>query len=119
MSNEGCQSAPEVVESAAAGLCGDGGGRMLRAVLCAGAALVSVVVLCTTVASAAPATGPHPGGVYRVGWETNFSFTDNFDPTGEYLVYAFAIYTNLLVRTLVSYDNVAGPAGNKLVSDIA
>jgi hypothetical protein len=25
------------------------------------------------------------GGTYTVGWEGSFGFTDNFDPTGEYL----------------------------------
>jgi len=60
-----------------------------------------------------------PGGVYRVAYETGFSFTDGFDPTGEYLNYSFGIYSNLLVRTLVGYNHVAGPAGNKLVPDVS
>jgi peptide/nickel transport system substrate-binding protein len=59
------------------------------------------------------------GGTYKVGWEQAFSFTDNFDPTGEYLGDAITIYSNLLVRTLVGYNHVAGLAGNKLVPDIA
>jgi peptide/nickel transport system substrate-binding protein len=83
------------------------------------------VVLVLTVAVAAPAlvsagaTAPKAGGTYRVGWEGSFGFTDSFDPTGEYLTDAFAIYSNLLVRTLVGYDHVAGPAGNRLVPDLA
>jgi peptide/nickel transport system substrate-binding protein len=59
------------------------------------------------------------GGTYKVGWEQAFSFTDNFDPTGEYLGDGITIFSNLLVRTLVGYNHVAGIAGNKLVPDIA
>ena len=72
-------------------------------------------------AQARPAShaSPAPGGVYRVAFESSFGFTDNLDPTGEYLNFGFGILSNLLVRTLVGYDHVAGPAGNKLVPDIA
>jgi peptide/nickel transport system substrate-binding protein len=59
------------------------------------------------------------GGTYRVEWESSFDFTSDFDPTGEYSVQAFGIYSNLLVRTLVGYNHVAGPAGNVLVPDLA
>lgn len=59
------------------------------------------------------------GGTYRVGWEASFDFTNAFDPTGEYLGNAWAIYSNLLVRALVGYNHVAGPAGNKVVPDLA
>src|SRR5512140_2579126 len=40
---------------------------------------------------------PAKGGVYRVGWEQSFGFTNNFDPTGEYLGNAWGIYVNLLL----------------------
>src|SRR5215213_2234624 len=59
------------------------------------------------------------GGVYRVGWENSFGFTNSFDPTGEYLGEAFSIYSNLLIRTLAGYNHVAGTAGNELVPDLA
>jgi peptide/nickel transport system substrate-binding protein len=59
------------------------------------------------------------GGTYRVDWESSFDFTSNFDPTGEYSVQAFGLYSDLLVRTLVGYNHVAGPAGNALVPDLA
>jgi peptide/nickel transport system substrate-binding protein len=59
------------------------------------------------------------GGTYKVGWEGSFGFTDNLDPTGEYLGDAFSILSNLLVRTLVGYDHVAGAPGNRLVPDLA
>ena len=59
------------------------------------------------------------GGVYRVEWESSFDFTGGFDPTGEYLGEAFGIYSNLLVRTLVGYNHVAGAPGNVVVPDLA
>ena len=62
---------------------------------------------------------PTAGGTFRVAFEQNFGFSDNLDPTGEYYQYTFDILSNLMVRTLVGYDHVAGPAGNKLVPDIA
>ena len=51
------------------------------------------------------------GGTLNVGWEQSFGFTDNFDPTGEYLGDAFGILDNLLVRTLIGYQHTAGGAG--------
>jgi peptide/nickel transport system substrate-binding protein len=59
------------------------------------------------------------GGVFRVEWESSFDFTGGFDPTAEYLAEAFGIYSNLLVRTLVGYNHVAGAPGNKIVPDLA
>jgi peptide/nickel transport system substrate-binding protein len=59
------------------------------------------------------------GGTFRVGWESSFDFTDDFDPTGEYLGEAFGIYSNLLVRTLVGYNHVADAPGNIVVPDLA
>ena len=62
------------------------------------------------VASRAPSTSGtgQAGGTYTVGWEASFGFTDNFDPTGEYLGDAWGIYSNLMLRTLVGYNHVAG-----------
>ncbi len=57
--------------------------------------------------------------MFRVEWESSFDFTGGFDPTAEYLGEAFGIYSNLLVRTLVGYNHVAGAAGNKVVPDLA
>ena len=57
------------------------------------------------------------GGVFRASVD-DFGYTNAFDPTGEYLGAAFAMY-NSLVRTLVSYKHIAGPAGNKLYPDLA
>jgi peptide/nickel transport system substrate-binding protein len=59
------------------------------------------------------------GGVYRVGWEQSFGFTDNFDPTGEYLGNAWGILDNLLVRPLIGYKHASGAEGNTLIGDLA
>jgi peptide/nickel transport system substrate-binding protein len=59
------------------------------------------------------------GGVYRVGWEQSFGFTNNFDPTGEYLGNAWGLYVNLLLRSLIGYKHQAGAAGNDLIGDLA
>ena len=59
------------------------------------------------------------GGPCRFGWESSFGWTSGFDPTGEYLANGFAIYSSLLVRTLVGYNHVPGAAGNKVVPDLA
>jgi peptide/nickel transport system substrate-binding protein len=70
-------------------------------------------------AGAAGANKAAAGGVYRTEWQGSFDFTGGFDPTGEYLASAFGIYSNLLVRTLVGYNHVAGGPGNVVVPDIA
>ena len=59
------------------------------------------------------------GGTLNVGWEQAFNFTDNGDPTGEYLGDWFGIADNLLVRTLIGYNHTAGGPGNMPVADIA
>ena len=55
---------------------------------------------------------PAKGGTYTVGWEQSFGFTDNFDPTGEYLGNAWGLYSNLMLRSLVGYKHQPGAAGN-------
>jgi peptide/nickel transport system substrate-binding protein len=90
-------------------------------------AIIAVVAVSAVAAVTAAAAGRGhdagsavaPGGTYRVEWESSFDFTSGFDPTGEYSVQAFGIYSNLLVRTLVGYNHLAGPAGNVLVPDLA
>jgi peptide/nickel transport system substrate-binding protein len=62
---------------------------------------------------------PAKGGTYTIGWEGSFGFTDNFDPTGEYLGNAWGLYSNLLIRALVGYTHQPGAAGNALVGDLA
>jgi peptide/nickel transport system substrate-binding protein len=70
------------------------------------------------------ATGPTApevpqGGVLRE--ETvDFGFTNAFDPTGEYLGSAWALYGNFLLRGLVSYPWLPGEeGGNTPVPDLA
>jgi peptide/nickel transport system substrate-binding protein len=88
-------------------------------------AVVAVAALTAALVSAASA-GPESkgatsqrGGTYRVGWETAFGWTNGFDPTGEYLANAFTIYNNLMLRGLVQFNHVVGPAGNIVVPDLA
>ena len=62
--------------------------------------------------------GVTKGGVYRTATE-DFGFTGSFDPTGEYLGLAWGFYSDLLLRTLVTYKHIAGTAGDTLVPDLA
>ena len=48
-----------------------------------------------------------------------FEFTSGFDPTGEYYYFAWGIYSNLLLRSLVTYEHVEGPEGAVPVADLA
>jgi peptide/nickel transport system substrate-binding protein len=85
------------------------------------AAALGAAVACSGGESGSPRTNApvEKGGVYRVGYQGTFGFTDGFDPSGEYLNTAWGIYSNLLVRTLVGYNHRAGPEGNELVPDLA
>src|SRR5438128_8519610 len=82
------------------------------------ASVVGLAAAAAVVVAAAPdsRSGSRAGGTYRVGWE-EMAF-DNMDPIGAYPD-TFALFSNLLVRTLVGYDHVAGVAGTKLVPDLA
>jgi peptide/nickel transport system substrate-binding protein len=62
---------------------------------------------------------PAKGGTYTVGWEQSFGFTNNFDPTGEYLGNAWGLYSNLMLRALVGYKHLPGAAGNVTIGDLA
>ena len=81
------------------------------------AAAAIVVFLVGLVATgslgASASSSPKAGGTYRVAFEQSFGFTDGFDPTGEYYTYSLAIESNLMIRTLVGYDHVAGPGGQR------
>jgi peptide/nickel transport system substrate-binding protein len=82
-------------------------------------AAVAVVATMSASAHSAKPSAIHSGGTLTLGWESSFGFTDNLDPTGEYLGDAFGILTNLLTRTLVSYPHAPGALGNTIVPDIA
>ena len=58
------------------------------------------------------------GGVYRSAIE-DFGFTGAFDPTGEYLGTAFGLFSQMMIRNLVTYDHIRGTAGDKIVPDLA
>ena len=62
---------------------------------------------------------PAKGGTYTIGWEQSFGFTNNFDPTGEYLGNAWGLYSNLMLRSLVGYKHQPGAAGNITIGDLA
>src|SRR4029453_16217063 len=103
---------------------GEGGlvRRMKRRVTVPLAAILAIAALATVLVSSAAGRSDAQvakGGTYRVGWESSFGWTDSFDPTGEYLANAFAINTNLLLRGLIGYNHVAGPAGAVIVPDLA
>ncbi|HXJ65783.1 MAG TPA: ABC transporter substrate-binding protein [Actinomycetota bacterium] len=61
---------------------------------------------------------PTQGGTYRTAIE-DFGFTGAFDPTGEYLGSAWGLYSDMLLRTLMTYNHVEGTDGDALVPDIA
>jgi len=48
-----------------------------------------------------------------------FIWTQNFDPTGEYLGTFFGLYSNMLGRTLMGYLHQPDAEGNKVVPDLA
>ena len=93
--------------------------KLKFAVVASIAALAVVAVV--TSASARPqhatAKKASAGGTYRVEWESSFDFTDGFDPTGEYLGDSWGIFSNLMVRTLVTYNHTTGAAGTVIVPD--
>src|SRR5436190_5664969 len=58
------------------------------------------------------------GGVYRSAIE-DFGFTGAFDPTGEYLGTAFGLFSQMLLRNLVTYKHIRGTPGDVVVPDLA
>lgn len=65
------------------------------------------------------AAAPTRGGTYKVAFDASFGFTDNLDPTGEYALQGWDIFS-LLVRTLVGYDHLpSNQGGDVIVADIA
>jgi peptide/nickel transport system substrate-binding protein len=84
---------------------------------------IAVAVICLSIGvsfsgGTSVAQTPQSGGTLRVG-VYEFGYTSGFDPTGEYLGIAWSEYTNLLLRTLLTYRHVAGPAGTEVVPDLA
>ena len=62
---------------------------------------------------------PAKGGTWRME-NTDFALFDAFDPTGEYFGSDWTIYSNLMLRTLVSYNfSSSAEGGNDPVPDLA
>jgi peptide/nickel transport system substrate-binding protein len=84
------------------------------------ACLAMVAAACSSNSSGAsggPTGSPAPGGTYRTATQT-LSNTSNFDPTGEYYGYAWAIFQNMLIRGLYNYNHVPGDEGNTPQPDL-
>ncbi len=89
-------------------------------------AMVFVFVLVATACkSSSTSTGGGPsgavarGGTFRTATQS-FGYTDAFDPTGEYLGSAWGLYSQLLVRGLMTYNHQdAAQGGDTPVPDIA
>jgi peptide/nickel transport system substrate-binding protein len=60
---------------------------------------------------------PQKGGVLRIA-QSDFGFTNGFDPTGEYIASAWTLY-GALTRTLMSTKHIANAPGNELFPDLA
>ena len=67
---------------------------------------------------AVPSSSPPPNAVLTTVVQ-DFGFTGAFDPVGEYLSTAWGLYSELLLRTLVTYRHVAGPEGTIPMPDLA
>ena len=101
---------------------------MKKSKLMATVSLVAVVMLVaaacskktdTTTSNTASGSGPTTGGTYRTATST-FNYDDNFDPTGEYLGNAWGLFSELLMRNLMTYNHKSGEEGGGTpVPDIA
>jgi peptide/nickel transport system substrate-binding protein len=87
-----------------------------------GVTLALVGVACggnNTGASSAGPTNVQKGGTLREELP-EFGWTNNFDPTGEYLGYAWGLYDQLLMRGLYTYKHTdAANGGDTPVPDLA
>jgi peptide/nickel transport system substrate-binding protein len=100
---------------------------MRKRFVSAGALLTVLMVIATACGgdepTAPPGTTTPPGGIQTGGtyrMETDgIAYTSGGDPSGEYLGLSFAIFTNLLDRTLLTYYHTGSGKGNELVPDLA
>jgi len=97
-------------------------GRKRLAAAALGVTIALVGAACSSTSSSsgpASASGAQTGGTIREELP-EFGWTDNFDPTGEYLGYAWGLYDQLLMRGLYTYKHVpADQGGDTPVPDIA
>jgi len=97
------------------------GKRGFLSVLALGSILAIVAAACSSNKTSGGGGGTgvvKKGGVYRTAIE-DFGFTGAFDPVGEYLGSAWGLYSDLLVRNLVTYKHIAGVPGDQIVPDLA
>src|SRR5437016_729234 len=87
-----------------------------------GAAVVTALFVCACTASPSPAPTPSSQGLGHGDLRSaieDFGFTAGLDPTSERSQLGLAVQSQLLIRTLVTYRHVAGPAGVVPVPDLA
>jgi peptide/nickel transport system substrate-binding protein len=95
----------------------------MRSVVVGVAVLALVAVACgggsSSSSSGSQGAQPTTGGTIREE-QQSFGWTDNFDPTGEYLGSAWALLDQLLMRGLMTYTHTgATEGGNVPVPDLA
>ena len=97
-------------------------GRKRFSAVALGVTFALVAVACggndTSTGGAASGTAQR-GGTIREQIQEDFGWTNNFDPTGEYLGYAWDLFDELLIRGLYTFKHVAGAEGDVPVPDIA
>ena len=97
-------------------------GRRRIAAAAFGVTIALVAAACGGNSSGASSAGPtnvQKGGTLREELP-EFGWTNNFDPTGEYLGYAWGIFDQLLMRGLMTYKHVsADEGGDTPVPDLA
>jgi len=98
-------------------------GRRRIAAAALGVTIALVAAACggnsTTGGSAGPSGTAQKGGTLREELP-EFGWTNNFDPTGEYLGYAWGVFDQLLIRGLMTYKHVsADEGGDTPVPDLA
>jgi peptide/nickel transport system substrate-binding protein len=97
-------------------------GRRRLAAAALGVTIALVGAACgggTTSGATNQATGAQKGGTLREELP-EFGWTNNFDPTGEYLGYAWGLFDQLLMRGLYTYKHTdAANGGDVPVPDLA
>jgi peptide/nickel transport system substrate-binding protein len=99
-----------------------GSKRLAAAALGATLALVATACSSNSATSSSPAgSAAQRGGTIREELLDNggFGWTGNFDPTGEYLGYAWGLYDQLLLRGMYTFKHIGGNDGDTPVPDIA
>lgn len=99
-----------------------GSKRLVAAALGATLALVAAACSSNNATTSSPGgSAAQRGGTIREELLDNggFGWTGNFDPTGEYLGYAWGLYDQLLMRGMYTVKHVGGNDGDTPVPDIA